>query len=252
MKQMTIKSALLRIMAVALFMMVTVNASAQYYMNVVMKSGDTIQYAVSDVDSVFFSDEVCEYVDLGLSVKWATCNLGADNPEEYGNYYAWGETSTKSYYASSSYKWSKDFLTLSKYNFIQMFGGVDNKMTLDPEDDVVRVAMGGSWHMPTHEEQEELLNNCTWTWTTVNGVKGCRVTSNKPGYTDRSIFLPAAGRCADSGKEYEGRIGIYLSSSLSTDSPHHAFSMCFDDDEQSEEQTMAPRHYGFCIRPVCR
>ena len=149
-----------------------------------------------------------ECVDLGLpsGTLWATCNVGATTPEDYGNYYAWGETTTKATYDWSTYFDTNDGgNTFTKYNK----GG---KTVLDPEDDAAHVNWGGSWRMPTQAEWQELLDNCTWTWTTQNGIKGYKVTSNKAGYTDKFIFLPAAS--SGSGLNHVGSFGRYLSSSL--------------------------------------
>ena len=102
-----------------------------------------------------------EYVDLGLSVKWATCNMGASSPEEYGDHYAWGETETESTYDWNTYKWCKGSKnTLTKYCTDSDYGTVDNKTVLDPEDDVAQVKWGGNWRMPTDAEIEELRENC--------------------------------------------------------------------------------------------
>lgn len=119
-----------------------------------------------------------EYVDLGLSVKWATCNVGATKPEEYGDYFAWGETTPKSTYDWETYKYCNgSFDSLTKYNNSSIFGTEDYKKTLELADDAARANWGGSWRMPTKAEQDELREKCTWTWTTQNGVKGCKVTS---------------------------------------------------------------------------
>lgn len=152
----------------------------------------------------YFPENV--YVDLGLSVMWATCNVGADKPEEPGDYYAWGEINTKKSYKESNYKWSKgsDY-KLTKYCSDKRNGYngfTDNKTVLDPDDDVAHVKWGGNWRIPTMDELQELKDNCTWTWDSINGMKGYRVTSNIPGYTDRSIFLPAAG--GDGGISIQG------------------------------------------------
>ena len=148
-------------------------------------------------------------VDLGLSVKWANMNVGAGSPEDYGNYYAWGETATKETYNWSTYFDTNDGgSTFWKYN---LNGG---KTVLDPEDDAAHVNWGGSWRMPTEAEWQELLNNCTWTWTTQNGINGYMVTSNKAGYTDKFIFLPAAGYRNGSGLYDVGSYGFFWSSSL--------------------------------------
>ena len=124
-----------------------------------------------------------EYVDLGLSVKWASRNVDASGPEEIGGFYFWGETETKDGY-ESSYKFRDGQGGFSKYN------ATDGKTVLDPEDDVAHVKLGGSWRLPTTHEINELIDNCTWTWASVNGDIGFLITSNKRGYKDRSIFLP--------------------------------------------------------------
>ncbi|MBQ7388829.1 MAG: hypothetical protein IJW01_05635, partial [Paludibacteraceae bacterium] len=133
-------------------------------------------------------------VDLGLSVKWATCNVGASTPEGYGNYYAWGETTTKSTYDWSTYKWCNgSYKTLTKYCTSSTYGTVDNKTVLELADDAARVNWGGAWRMPTDAEWTELRENCEWTLTSDyngTGVKGRVVTSKTNG---NHIFLPAAG-----------------------------------------------------------
>ena len=191
-----------------------------------------------------------EYVDLGLSVKWATCNVGASKPEEYGDYFAWGETKPKEYYDWSTYKWCNgDYDNLTKYCYDSWYGIVDNKTVLDLSDDAARANWGGSWRMPTAEEQQELINNCTWTWTTQSGVNGYKVTSKKSGYTNKSIFLPAAGLRRDSSLYYAGSDGYYVSSSLYTDGPYSAYVLRFNSDYVG--WLNSNRHYGFSVRPVC-
>ena len=160
------------------------------------------------------------YVDLGLSVKWATCNVGATKPEEYGNYYAWGETEPKTTYDWSTYKWATatqkkwgwDLETLTKYNTNANYGTVDNKTVLDPEDDAAHVNWGGAWRMPTRAEWLELYENCIWKGTddyNGTGVAGQIVT----GFNGNSIFLPVAGNRATQEDE-EHDYGYYWSSSL--------------------------------------
>lgn len=202
------------------------------------------QCTVSVIEESNFNVEP-EYVDLGLSVKWATYNVGATKPEEYGDYYAWGETETKSTYNLSTYKWCNGSVwSLTKYNTISDYGMVDNKTILDPEDDVAHVKWGGNWRMPTKAEQDELCTNCTWTWTTLNGVNGYRVTSNKTGYTDRSIFLPAAGLRSDTRLFDDGYFSCYYywSSSLYSDYPGKAWY---------SDGVTHTRGFGQSVRPVC-
>ena len=105
--------------------------------------------------------EAAQAVDLGLSVKWANINVGAESPEDYGNYYAWGETSTK-----ETYNWSTYFDTNDGGNTFTKYNNEGGKTVLDPEDDAAHVNWGGSWRMPTQAEWWELINCCTWTWTT--------------------------------------------------------------------------------------
>ena len=150
-----------------------------------------------------------KYVDLGLSVKWATMNVGATTPEGYGDYFAWGETSTK-----ETYNWSTYFDTNDGGNTFTKYNNEGGKTVLDPEDDAAHVNWGGSWRMPTLAEWQELIDNCTWTLTTQNGINGYKVTSNKAGYTDKFIFLPASGSRYDSDIRYVGSGGGYRSSSL--------------------------------------
>lgn len=189
-----------------------------------------------------------EYIELGLSVKWATCNVGAAKPEEYGDYYAWGETETKTTYDWSTYKWCNG----SSFSFTK-YGSEDYKTVLDPEDDVAHVKWGGSWRMPTKAEQDELLNSCTWTWyssgnTEFNGVAGYKVTSNKFGYNDRSIFLPATG-CRLYATFFDaGSCGYYWSSSLDTSDPGCALDLSFSSDSRHTYGTS--RVFGKSVRPV--
>ncbi|MBR5470263.1 MAG: hypothetical protein IKU78_07330 [Paludibacteraceae bacterium] len=179
------------------------------------------------------------YVDLGLpsGLKWATCNVGATKPEEYGDYFAWGEVEPKEVYNWNTYKWATatrhpeyNFLwnleKLTKYNTNSDYGTVDNKTVLDPEDDAASVNMGGSWRMPTFDEIKELINECTWTWTSNyngTGIAGRIVTSKING---NSIFLPAAGYRSTS--DNDSNFGYYLSSSLS-DSSTGAYEILFGD-----------------------
>ena len=134
-----------------------------------------------------------EYVDLGLpsGVKWATFNVGATKPEEYGDYFAWGETEPKELYDWSTYKWCDgSYNTLTKYNIDSDYGDVDNKKVLDVEDDVAYVNWGGNWRMPSVDEWNELLSHCSLKWEERNGVSGVALVSVQNG---NSLFLPAAG-----------------------------------------------------------
>lgn len=150
-----------------------------------------------------------KYIDLGLpsGLKWATCNVGASSPEDYGDYYAWGETETKSEYTS---------FNCSSY-VVQM-----NDISGNAQYDVARKKWGGSWRMPTKTEIEELIDNCNWTWTAQVGKKGHKVT----GPNGNSIFLPAAGYRDESSLYNDGDYGYYWSSTSSVNygfCPYHLY-----------------------------
>lgn len=199
-----------------------------------------------------------EYVDLGLSIKWATCNVGADKPEENGILYAWGETEPKNILDPRNWmtgKWGNVMFGFTKYNTNSEYGTVDNKTTLDPEDDVAHVIWGGKWRMPTKQEMVELLDNCTWEWTTLNGVNGYRVTSKKQGYTNRSIFLPAAGHALNLRYEYGSR-GSYWSSTIEPLNDGMGSLSChsaaiIDFSSRHAVISYGSRESGYSIRPVC-
>lgn len=132
-----------------------------------------------------------EWVDLGLpsGTLWATCNVGASNPEEYGDYFAWGETEPKEDYSWTTYKWCNGTSdSMTKY-CTSISGTVDGKSELEPEDDAAYVNWGPEWRMPTYDQIKELINKCTWTWTTVNGVNGRMVT----GPNGNTMFMPVPG-----------------------------------------------------------
>ena len=164
---------------------------------------------------------VDEYVDLGLpnGTLWATHNVGANKPEANGNYFAWGEIEPKEDYTGNTYKWANvvnGSMYYTKYNTNSANGDVDNKTELDPEDDAATANMGPEWRMPTRDEITELVENCTWEWTQLNGVNGYQVT----GPNGNSIFLPAAG---ESAKYSIGVKGYYWSSSMAFIAPDNYF-----------------------------
>lgn len=186
-------------------------------------------------------------IDLGLSVKWASCNVGAERPEEYGNYYAWGETEPKTKYDWSTYKYCRgSYNSMTKYCTSSSYGIVDDKTVLDPSDDAATVNWGGSWRMPTRAEQDELRSKCKWTWTTQNGVKGYKVV----GPNGNSIFLPAAGFMYGTSLYDVGSNGYYWSSSLYTSNPASAYSVDFHLSNVSRYSSS--RNYGRSVRPVCQ
>ena len=213
-------------------------------------------YATNDVgtaygEEVSFTTNRTEngygYVDLGLSVKWATCNVGANNPEDYGDYFAWGETTTKDTYNWGNYKYCNGSeTTLTKYNTSSSYGTVDNNTQLELSDDAARANWGGSWRMPTDDELTELWEQCTWTWTTQNGVNGYKVTSKTNG---NSIFLPAAGIRYDSSFSATGSAGDYWSSSLNTVNP--SFAWCVGFYAGGVHRNDSSRCVGRSVRPVC-
>ena len=191
--------------------------------------GSTISFTTEQSSSTSNTENGHQYVDLGLSVKWATCNVGTTKPEGYGDYFAWGETRSKSYYNGSSYSY------------------YDNPTTLPLSADAARVNWGGKWRMPTMHELEELRSKCTWTWTTQNGVNGYKVTSNSNG---NYIFLPAAGY-RDLGSLYgDGDYGYYWSSSAygadySTTALYLYFYSTWKDRKNDYKAA------GRSVRPVC-
>ena len=194
-------------------------------------------------------------VDLGLSVFWASCNLGAIDPEEYGDYFAWGET--QPYYKdghrqdSPCSQWiDRKDPPITGYNWASYkFGkNPDGPVTLSIADDAAQARLGGYWRMPTKAEFQELLDNCTPTLTTINGTQGFKFTSNKTGYTDRWIFLPVAGYRKDTKKVNEG--GQYWSSDLYIGRPKLAYSLLLAPQDYLAV-TCEERCLGLSVRPVC-
>ena len=189
-----------------------------------------------------------EYVDLGLSVKWATCNIGAENPEDYGDYFAWGEVKEKKYYNWDTYKYGQEgdyptcvepVIILSKYT------KEDEKIILDPKDDVATIRWGKKWRIPTKAELDELKNNCTWIWSTQNEVKGYKII----GPNGNSIFLPAAGYIDNNKLQVAGFNGYYWSSSLSH-KPAAAYNLNFS--LAHVDFLYSWRCDGYSVRPVCQ
>ena len=179
-------------------------------------------------------------IDLGLpsGTKWACCNVGANKPEEYGGYYAWGETDTKSTYRWPTYKHC-DGSSSNCHDLGKDIAGT--------EYDVAHVKWGGSWVMPTGDQQDELRNNCTYKWTTVNGVKGGRFTSKKNG---KSIFLPAAGDRLSSDLYTAGSVGYYWSSTQYPSYMYSAYGLYFGSGDTDWYDS--GRCYGLSVRPVSR
>ena len=213
-----------------------------------------------------------EFVDLGLSVKWATCNVGADNPWDYGNYFAWGETAPKSDYSWATYKWCNGSShTLTKYNTNEIFGIVDNKLTLEPADDAAVVNWGGKWRMPTYNDYAKLRANCYWEWTTNyngRGVSGYIVykakadadkgvikntennatTSATYSLSDNHIFLPAAGSIIGTDSYDVGSQGFYWLAMTSEDNWDDA--TCINYRSGYVDHVDGYRRSGGSVRPV--
>ena len=190
-----------------------------------------------------------EWVELGLSVKWATCNVGANKPEESGEFFAWGETSSSSKYNWNYYQYGDAPGNVTKYNCIPGWGIVDNKTSLDPEDDAASRNWGGVWRMPTQAEIVELCTNCTWSWTTVNGINGYNIISKN---NNKSIFLPAAGYMSVASISGKNSQGSYWSNSngaagLGTGDASNLFFNSTTRDGINGES----RCFGLSVRPVC-
>ena len=201
------------------------------------------------IDSVVYDHE---FVDLGLpsGLLWAACNLGANSPEDCGDYFAWGETEPKEMYDWKQYKYSSvcnDEYYLTKYCTdpkLGFNGFVDSLMILEPIDDAVVANWGADWRMPTKEEYEELNQETTFTWIKVNGVEGRLLT----GPNGNSIFFPATGFYLD-GEIICTGLGIYWSSSLQTVSQVSAWSLHFDY-ENCHVCATYERSRGHCVRAV--
>lgn len=193
--------------------------------NVHFKNGQKIQFPSVNVDYVDFSEKAPDptvsagaVVDLGLSVYWCSCNVGAESPEEYGDYYAWGETKPKNSYTEENYSYYN--------NDTKVYTDIGENIS-GTEYDAATVNLGSDWRMPTKAELQELLDKCTWEWTQINSVNGYKVTAEN----GNSIFIPAAGYHGYS--QYDESLYTYYNTatasqtnkrfslfSFSTDKPH--------------------------------
>ena len=208
-----------------------IGLSAQSYI-IKKTNGESLIYDYKDIESIIYSENkegVYEFVDLGLSVKWATCNVGASTPEEYGKYFAWAEKTTK-----------------ESYGFDNCI--TDNKEMTDfagnIEYDVAAAEWGGSVRMPTKEECDELVYNCTWEETTENGVLGMRVI----GVNGNSIFFPAAGYYFGSELLYTGEAGYFWTTVPFEEGNSHAYYLAFYNKNSWTHHNY--RGNGYTIRPI--
>ena len=216
-----------------------------------------------EMDGVTVSGKegIYTYVDLGLPSgnKWATCNVGATKPTEYGDFFAWGETKPKEDYSCSTYKWCENKKVdeewgipndFTKYCTSSKYGTVDNKTVLDAEDDAATANWGSAWRMPTFDEFKELIEGCDWEWVedfNGNGVNGRLGTSKKNGST---IFLPAAGSRDNTDLYNAGFHGNYWSSSLL--SYYSYYSSYLDFYDYDVYRSSRSRYYGRSVRAVLR
>lgn len=269
---------------------------AATFMRVVQTDGNVVEYDVESVSLVDFVNKEIPtdtipviptdtfvsnhpYVDLGLpsGTLWATYNIGATKPEEYGDYFAWGETEPKEVYDWSTYKYVKasgayDLDSITKYNMSSWYGIIDSLSVLLPEDDAATANWGNDWRMPTNDEQMELYENSYMVWTdgyngtTIRGLifykakstddKGEFVGSWQTPSSDYSVssdahvFFPAAGYRNGSGVGYEGSIGDYWSSSLLEKRDYDARLLYFIYEENVYWDGSYFRYFGSTVRAV--
>lgn len=185
-------------------------------------------------------------------MKWAKCNVGAEKETDYGDYFQWGETTSDTVYDWTTYKYCNGSdTTITKYCTNSSYGTVDDKTTLEPEDDAAIQIMGGNWRMPTATEFQELYDNTTNKWFTNyngTGVNGTQFTSKTNG---KSIFFPASGYADDTRVNFRGSYGVYWSSSLHPSNSSYGLDLGFDSGNiypQSSDDDC--RYYGFCVRGV--
>ena len=201
------------------------------------------------IDTEAAAVSIPDAIDLGLpsGTLWASCNLGASAPEGIGDRYAWGETQSKSYYDWDNYKWCNGtYNSLTKYCSKSYYGTVDNKLKLDDEDDVAIVLLGKGWHMPDNVQMQELIDNCSWSSESLNGVAGYRVT----GPNSNSIFIPENGQFDESGIMWSSHVFLWTSE---TDGSYYAYRCEYYTGAVSDRYVVASanhRHDGLCVRPV--
>ena len=207
-------------------------------------------FSVRPVYGPIAKEPMPEAVDLGLSVKWASFNLGASKPEEYGKYYAWAATTGYASSESHDFSWENtpyctDASNYSSSSSWSKYNSDDAK--LESADDAATVNLGGSWRMPTHAEWLDLYNECTWTWISQNGVNGYKVSSKK---NNNSIFLPAAGYRLGTSSDHVGIFGNFWSSQVYSSGVNRAWYMGFGSGGRDPDYDYS-RCDGFSVRPVC-
>ena len=219
--------------------------------NTLQETINNLQTAIDNLQGSIGQSSTVEWVDLGLSVMWAKCNVGAKKETDYGSYFMWGDimNKTNSNCDWTTYKYCNGSdTTLTKYNLSTNYGeNPDNKTTLDPEDDAATQIMGGKWRIPTQSEFQELIDNTTKEWTQVNGVNGYKFTSNKEGFQNNSIFIPAAGCREDSSFDGQGIHGEVWSSSVDTSD---AWTLYFYGSDDFAPDSESFRYRGHSVRGV--
>ena len=199
---------------------------------------------IEQIDSITFPNTTQHItcIDLGLSVKWGSCNIGAETPEAYGNYYAWGEVNTKENYSWNEYKYYEPISKkITKYN-------ASDKMTiLEANDDIATILLGNKWRIPTSAEMEELVKKCTWKWfeDEKSGYCGYWIT----GPNGNRIFLPAAG-CINGNEPYAAEFYGYYWTSENVSFENKLAVHLFFNDDKANASNVSNRYYGFSIRPV--
>lgn len=223
---------------------ISILAIAQTKLYVYQTDGSRTEFLAESIDSITIGDELeiitYDFVDLGLSVKWGTCNVGAKSPDQIGHYFAWGEVEQKTCYDNTTYIWY-DGSQYIKYN------DIDKKYNLELSDDAANVERGNEWRIPTLEEIKELIENCTWDLVSFNGVNGYNVTSK---INNNSIFLPASGHKLGNYLYDLGTYGYYWSSTLSQDETFKkSFYLAFSSSD-IDWSFFYDRNDGRVIRPV--
>ena len=217
-----------------------------YYCAYVYQNGVWFKGEIKSFNTVA-TRVVAEYVDLGLSVNWATCNVGSEKPEDMGDYYAWGETETKRSYNWNTYKWYvSGNPTLTKYD-----GENYQFNQLDDEDDEAHVLWGGNWQIPTPGQYQELIGNTTCEWVAQGDMHGYKITSKIEGYTDKSIFLPAK---LDKGgsRLYYANAQYWLNDGWGKSAQTFQIMNWVDYDQMVFDMKSADRCFGYYVRPVCK